>query len=53
VIIFGQNDPPESVATQTLRRAVAAFQSQGRTVKIARPPVSYKDFNDVARLVQR
>jgi hypothetical protein len=53
VVILGQNDPPESAAARTLRRAVGAFQAQGRTVKIARPPSTYKDFNDVARRAPR
>jgi hypothetical protein len=33
--------------------AVSAFQAQGRTVKIARPPSTYKDFNDVAQRAPR
>jgi hypothetical protein len=53
VIILGQNDPPGSAAVHTLRRAIATFQAQGRTVKIARPSPIYKDFNDVVRRAQQ
>ncbi len=49
VIILTQNDPPGSPATRALAKAIAAVRSQGRRVRLARPPVGFKDINDVHR----
>lgn len=46
VTIAADNDAANSkAATAGLPRAIAAFQRQGRTVRVARPPAAYKDFN--------
>jgi hypothetical protein len=47
VIILAQNDPPESPAARALDRAIVAFRCQRRQVKLARPPASAKDINDL------
>ena len=49
VIIAAQNDPPGSPAVHALDRAVARFLTEGRRVKIARPPPGVKDLNDLLR----
>ena len=46
VIICADNDGPENAsAARALQEAVSRFRSEGRAVRIARPPVG-KDFND-------
>jgi hypothetical protein len=47
VIIAAQNDTPGSPAARALDRAIAAFQRQGRGVKVAKPPAGVKDMNDL------
>lgn len=47
VVLGVDNDPPGSKAADAVDKAVAAFQAQGRTVRIARPPAGFKDFNEV------
>jgi len=49
VIIAADNDAPGSRAAEQLDRAVAHFQSQGRTVRLARAPQGHKDFNDLVK----
>ncbi len=53
VILMGQNDPPELPAARALDRAAGSFLTQGRRVKIARPPVGVKDINDLLQTAQR
>jgi len=48
VIIAADNDAPGSQATKQLNRVVEWFQSQGRRVRLARPPEGHKDMNDLA-----
>lgn len=45
IILLKDEDGNNEAAERGFRRAVARFQSEGRTVLIARPPVG-KDFND-------
>lgn len=47
VIIAAQNDPPGSPAASALQRTINTFLRQGRRVKVARPPPTIKDFNDL------
>ena len=47
VIIAADNDGDNPAAAKALKRAIGNFQGQGRTVKIARPPIGYKDFNEI------
>lgn len=53
VTFAADNDPENSQAAEGLRRAVAAHQAAGRSVKIARPPEGVKDFNDYMQAVRR
>lgn len=50
VTLLAQNDGPDSPAEKALGRAIAAFQAQGRLVRIARPPPGVKDLNELAQL---
>jgi phage/plasmid primase-like uncharacterized protein len=47
VLICADNDGDNPAAAKALQRAVAHFTAEGRAVRIARPPVGLKDFNDV------
>lgn len=50
VTIAADNDPVRSAAAaKGLPRAVKHLQAEGRTVRIARPPAAFKDFNDWLR----
>jgi len=48
VIVGADNDAPGSKAAASLERAVAAFQGQGRSVRVARGPAG-RDLNDLLR----
>lgn len=48
VILCADNDDDNPKAGELLRRAADRFASEGREVRIARPPVG-KDFNDTLR----
>jgi hypothetical protein len=49
VLLVGQNDAADSKAAAMWAKVIARFQSQGRRVRIARPPAGVKDINDVVR----
>jgi hypothetical protein len=48
VVILAQNDRPDSDAAKLLRKVAKRWVDEGRKVRIVRPPVSLKDWNDVA-----
>jgi hypothetical protein len=45
--IAAQNDPAGSAAERGLARAVAHFRALGKSVRVLRPPVFVKDFNEL------
>jgi hypothetical protein len=47
VILAADRDDGNEVAAAALGRAAAAYQAQGRVVRIARPPAGFGDFNDL------
>lgn len=46
VLLIGQNDPPGSDAEKAFGRVVESLARAGCTVRLARPPQAFKDFND-------
>lgn len=49
VILAADNDGDNAAALRGLQRAVNHFAAEGRTVRIARPPAGFGDFNDLLR----
>jgi len=47
VVLWQQNDPPDSDAAKRFRQVVENFQSQGKRVRLARPPEGFKDPNEI------
>jgi hypothetical protein len=47
VVLCADNDPHNPAAAADLRKAVLHFLSEGRSVRVARPPAEFGDFNDL------
>ena len=47
ILIVGDNDPAESQASATLKKAITTFQRQGRKVFLSLAPEGFKDVNDM------
>lgn len=49
VVICADNDPPNSAAVITLKKAIDHLTRSGREVRVARPEPGIKDWNDALR----
>jgi hypothetical protein len=52
VVLCADNDPGNEDADRALQRAIDRFCTEGRQVRVARPPAEFGDFNDMLKGAQ-